>query len=133
MFWAYDSFLQVKPYQEIFQIRKSFWIEYWKINISKTKVLISGVVLEIQKSKVDPCKVCCKRVMANSLICSKCNSWIHARCVKILKVFAKLAKDFIFYKCKSIPDLTHNMQNLYDDVDTFLYLGNRLAGIEKQW
>ena len=43
-----------------------------RINISKTKVLISGVVQEIQKI-IDPYVVCCKRVIANSLICSKCN------------------------------------------------------------
>ena len=50
---------------------------------------------------MDPWGVCSKRRMAN--IFSVCDSWIHARCAKIPKVFAKAAKDF---KSKSSTDLT---------------------------
>ena len=38
-----------------------------KLRLFQRLVLISGVVQEMQKSKVDPCGVCCEKVMVNSL------------------------------------------------------------------
>ena len=94
---------------------------------------MSGVVKKIQKSKVDPCGVCCKKVMANSLICSKYNSWIHAKCAKILKVSAKLAKDFICLKCKSSTDFSAQpVESLCDGIEkvhAFLYIGSKVDSI----
>ena len=74
--------------------------------------------------------VCCKRVMANSLISSKCNFWIHARCAKIPKVFKKLAKDFICLKCISNTDfIAQPVESLCDGIETvrsFLYLRSKV-------
>ena len=46
--------------KEKFRWKNVFEKKGLKINISKIKVFISGVVQENQKSKVDPCGVCCK-------------------------------------------------------------------------
>ena len=34
-------------------------------------------------SKVDPCGIFGKRVMANSVLCVICGKWIHGRCKKV--------------------------------------------------
>ena len=44
-----------------------------KVNIRKTKLMVSGSE-ELFKSKIDPCKVCGRRVMANSVLCTKCGN-----------------------------------------------------------
>ena len=42
-----------------------------KVNTRKTKLMVSGSEGEIYISKIDPCGVCGKRVMANSVLCTK--------------------------------------------------------------
>ena len=45
-----------------------------KVNTRKTKLMVSGSEGELYKSKIDPCGVCGRRVMANSLLW-KLGSW----------------------------------------------------------
>ena len=52
------------------------WKEVFKskglnVNLGKTKVMVSGGITKdgMSKSKVDPCRVCCLRVKANSVFC----------------------------------------------------------------
>ena len=45
-----------------------------KVNTRKTKLMVSGSEEELIKSKRDPCGVCGKRVMANSVLCTKCGN-----------------------------------------------------------
>ena len=54
-----------------------------KVNTRKAKVIASGSEGELLKSKIDTCGVYGKRVMANSVLCTKCGKWIHGRCAKI--------------------------------------------------
>ena len=42
------------------------------MNLNKTEVMLSGSKDEVLKSIVDPCAKCGKRVMANSVMCTKC-------------------------------------------------------------
>ena len=42
-----------------------------KVNLKKTKVIMSGSKGEVLKSKADPCAKCGKGVMANSVMCTK--------------------------------------------------------------
>ena len=62
-------------------LREKFW--KWKeafkskVNLGKTKVVVSGAEGELTVSKIDPCGICGKRVMANSVLCVKCRKWIH--------------------------------------------------------
>ena len=60
-------------------LREKFW--KWKeafenkglkVNFGKTKVVVSGAEGEVSVSKVDPCGIFGKRVMANSVLCVKC-------------------------------------------------------------
>ena len=70
-----------------------------KVNLGKTKMMISGSEGEINVSKIDPCGLCGKRVMANSLSCTKCMKWIHGRCAKMRRVTPSLAKHFVCAQC----------------------------------
>ena len=45
-----------------------------KVNTRKTKIMVSESEGELFKSKIDPCGVCGRRVMANSVLCTKCGS-----------------------------------------------------------
>ena len=63
-----------------------------KVNLGKTKVVVIGTEGEVSVSKVDPCGICGKRVMANSVLCVKCGKWIQARCAK---VNLRLGRDFV--------------------------------------
>ena len=54
-----------------------------KINTRKTKMMVSGSEEELFKSKIDLCGVCGKRVMANSVLCTKCGNWVYGKCAKI--------------------------------------------------
>ena len=60
-----------------------------KVNPRKTKVIVSGSERELFKSKINPCGVCGRRVMDNSVLCTKCGSWVHGRCATIIRVTAR--------------------------------------------
>ena len=55
----------------------------WNVNLGKTKVVVNEAEDEVAVSKVDPCGICGKRVMANSVLCVKYGKWIHGRCTKV--------------------------------------------------
>jgi len=50
-----------------------------KVNLGKTKLMISELDEETPDNKVDPCAVCGKRVMINSVLCTVCCTWIHVK------------------------------------------------------
>ena len=56
------------------------------MNLGKTKVVVSGAEDEVSVNKVDPCGICGKQVMANSVLCVKCRKWFHGRCTKVKRV-----------------------------------------------
>ena len=66
-----------------------------KVDLKKTKVMVNGSKGEVFKSIVDPCAKCSKRVMANSVMCTKCGKWIHGKCAKMKRVTSTLAKGFV--------------------------------------
>ena len=59
--------------------KQTFESKGLKVNLKKTKLMVSGLKGEVLKSKVDPCAKCCKKVMANSVMCTKCGKWVHGR------------------------------------------------------
>ena len=81
---------------------------------------------ELFKSKIDPCGVCGRRVMANSVLCTKCGNWVHGRYAKLKRVTATLAMHFVCSKCKGMMEGTvDSIENLCDEVETvngFCYL-----------
>ena len=54
---------------------------------------------EALKSKVDPCTKSGKRLMANSVMCTRCGKWMHGGCAKIKRVTLTLAKVFFCEVC----------------------------------
>ena len=52
-----------------------------RVDMSKTKFLISGVGLDVLKDTGKfPCAVCSSGVGNNSIQCSRCKLWVHKRC-----------------------------------------------------
>ena len=101
-----------------------------KVNTRKTKLMVSRSEGELYKSKIDPCGVCGRRVMANSVLCTKCGSWVLGKCAKIKRATARLAMHFVCLKCKGIMEGTMDLiVKLCDEVETvngFCDLGDRL-------
>ena len=68
--------------------------------------------------------------MANSVLCTKCGSWVHGKCAKKKRPNARLATHFVCSKCERIMEGTvDSMEKLCDEVETmngFCYLGDRL-------
>ena len=75
--------------------KEAFESKRLKVYLKKTKVMVSGLKGEVLKSKVGPYVKCGKRVMANSVMCTKCGKWVHGRCTKMMRVTLTLAKGFV--------------------------------------
>ena len=101
-----------------------------KVNTRKTKVMVTGSEGELFKSKTDPCGVCGRRIIANSVLCTKCGNWVHGKCAKIKRATVRLAMHFVCLKCRGIMKGTmDSIKKLCDEVETmngFCYLGDRL-------
>ena len=100
------------------------------MNLGKTKVVVSGAEGEVTVSKVDPCGICGKRVMANSVLCVKCRKWIHGRCMKVKRVTLRLERDFVCGRCKKQADgFMDLVEELCEEVEMlrgFCYLEDRV-------
>ena len=92
--------------------------------------MTSGSEGELFKSKIDSCGVCGIRVMANSVLCTKCKNWVHGRFEQIKRATARLAMHFVFSKCREIMEGTViSIEKLCNEVETvneFCYLEGRL-------
>ena len=62
--------------------REAFKSKRMRVNLGKTKLMVSGMEEEAFDSKIDPCGVCGTRVMSNSVLCRACGKWVHARCME---------------------------------------------------
>ena len=52
-------------------------------DLEKTKVMMCGSEGEVVQSRIGPCGICDKRVTVYSVLCTKCDQWIHERCSKL--------------------------------------------------
>ena len=85
--------------------------------------MVSGSKVEAIQSKISPCAKCGKRVM-----CTKCIKWVHARCAKMKRETATLAKDFVCEQCTEIikePDRKKPFCYQIEFVKSFCYLGGK--------
>ena len=106
-------------------VKKRFWnwkdalkSKYLMVNTRITKVVVSGSEGELFKSKIDPCGVCGRRVMANSVLCTKCRNWVHGTSAKIKRVTARLAMHFVCSKCQGMMKGTvDSIEKLCDEVE----------------
>ena len=70
-----------------------------KVNTKKTKIMISKPTAgPVQKTGKYPCSVCSKGVGSNSIQCTKCKQWVHARCSRVKGKLAEV-KDFVCNSC----------------------------------
>ena len=118
-------------------------LERWKaelsakvlnVNTKKTKIMISKPGAgPVQKTGKYPCSVCSKGVGSNSIQCTKCKQWVHARCSRVKGKFAEV-KDFVCNSCSSPSlDTCEEEENIvignssYEAVQRFCYLGDMLS------
>ena len=80
LLYADDLVLRSKTIKDL---KERFW--NWKDvleskglkgNPRNTKVMVSGSEGELFKSKINPCGVCGRRIMVNSVLCTKFKSWV---------------------------------------------------------
>ena len=113
--------------EKFWKTKEAFKNKGLKVNLGKTKVAVSGAEGEVSVNKVDPCCICRKRVMSNSVLCVKCKEWIHGRCTKVKRVTLRLGRDFVCGRCKKQADgLMDSVEELCEEVETvrgFCYLG----------
>ena len=69
-----------------------------KVNLGKTKILVSGKECEsVVTSGEYPCGVCGRGVGNNSVLCTECGKWVHKRCSGLQSV--NLARDYVCPTC----------------------------------
>ena len=135
--------------EKFWKWKEAFQSKGLKVNLGKTKVVVSGAEGEMSVSKIDPCGICGKRVMANSVLCVECGKWIHGppvyspyprrleslticRCrgVKVKWVTPRLGRDFVCGRCKKQVDgLVEPVEELCEEVEMvrgFCYLVDRV-------
>ena len=105
-----------------------------RVNMNKTKVMISGEWQKVtQKAVRWPCGVCGRGVGNNSIQCTNCQKWVHKKCSGIKGSMYKVMKSFISRGCvipvtgteRTSVDIDVNA-NL-ELVDKFCYLGDMLS------
>ena len=77
-----------------------------KVNVGKTKMMVSGTEGEITSSKIDVCGVCGKMVGSSAACCTQCMKWMHGRRTKMKKVTCSSARYFVCRRCKDVGDGT---------------------------
>ena len=101
-----------------------------KVNVGKTKMMVSGTEGEISLSKIDPCVLCGKMVGSNAVCCTHYMKWIHGRCTKMKKVTCSFARHFVCKRCTDVGDGTdESVEVLCDEVENvngFCYLEDNL-------
>ena len=101
-----------------------------KVNVGKTKMMVSGTKEEIVLSKIDPCGICGKRVGSNDVRCTQYVKWMHGRCMKMKKVTCSTARHSVCKRCTGVGDGTEEpVEALCDEVETvkgFCNFGDRL-------
>ena len=90
--------------EKFWKWKEAFRSKGLKVNLGKTKVVVSGAESEVSVSKIDPCGICGKRVMANKVLCLKCGKWTHGRCTKVKWVTPRLGRDFVSGRCKQVDN-----------------------------
>ena len=79
------------------KLKEAFVSMGLKVNLGKTKVMVSGGITKdgMSKGKVDPCMICSLRVNADLVFCVQCGKWIHGRSTRVKRVTAKFSGNFL--------------------------------------
>ena len=90
-----------------------------RVNMGKTKIMVSGVNLQTLKDSGEyPCSVCRKGVGSNSIYCAGCSHWVHKKCSCVTGSL-KSNPDYCCSRCKGtacpIDGRPHNEWLLMQD------------------
>ena len=103
-----------------------------KVSVGKTKAMRTGLKkLTEALSAIDPCAICGKRVMRNSIQCTLCQLWIHKRCSGVRSSLTNVV-NYVCGRCDNVGDEDDDERTvmLGDDevevVTEFCYLGDML-------
>ena len=114
-----------------------------KINIGKTKVLVSGKDgLTALPSGQYPCGVCAQGVGVNSVLCTQCGKWVHIRCSGLQNVRQARNRNYVCPTCTTpviaVEEehiiLGPGSDSVVEEVESFTYLGDvvdRSGGVER--
>ena len=80
--------------EKFFKWKEAFESRGLKVNLKKTKVMVSVSKGEVLQSKIDLCAKCSESVLANLVMCTKCGKWVYGRCVKMKRMILTLGKVF---------------------------------------
>ena len=102
-----------------------------RVNMGKTKIMISGVNLRTLKdSGKYPGSVCRKGVGSNSIYCAGCSHWVHKKCSGVIGSL-KSNPDYRCSRCKGtarpIDGIPHNEWLLMQDKNWMLPILTSLA------
>jgi hypothetical protein len=100
-----------------------------KVNMGKTKVMVSGEGGERVVSGIDPCGVCDKRVKANSVLCIGCKKWVHKTCSGVKGALKKVEGTFKCKRCVSGAinrEAETGLNDGIERVESYVFLGNKL-------
>lgn len=100
-----------------------------KVNIAKTKILVTGKKEEVQQCGRFPCGVCGKGVGVNSILCTVCEKWCHKRCSGRSSVVG--VSNFVCPACvRGTLDVDDDSIEVdgqrIEEVSAFCYLGDML-------
>ena len=106
-----------------------------KVNIGKTKVMVSGKNCgAIEKMWKWSCTVCGKGVAwNNSVRCTGCSGWVHKRCIDVKGSLAIVEDTFVCKVCERADDGEDNVVDEsmdlgngvhLENVEMFCYLGD---------
>ena len=98
-----------------------------KVNLEKTKMMVSGLESEVIRNRINLCGICGKRTTVNSVLCTKYDQWIHERCSKLKKVTPTAVRLFIRNATNGAGEVQQEV--MCDKVETvkgFCSLGDRL-------
>ena len=111
-----------------------------RVNMPKTKCLVSGVGLDVLKdSGKFPCAVCRSGVGSNAIQCTTCKLWVHKRCCGIKSALQRLTANqvasFVCPRCQGLArpidgrPVTHVEVDgvQLDVVGVFCYLGDTIS------
>ena len=84
-----------------------------KVNIGKTKMMVSGTENAIALSKIKPCGICGKRVVSYAACYTLSNKRMHGGCTKLKKVTCSLARHFFMEGAKILEKARKNQWRYY--------------------
>ena len=106
-----------------------------RVNVNKTKVMQLLFWKKSSVSKVDPCGACGEQVGCNSILCTKCQTWVHCRCSDVPRQVSPLSC-WVVFVCRTC--LGHNCsvedklefkrgEDVLKEVEKFRYLGDMIS------